>query len=53
MDTPSLPVLVLTVLGALIAVLALFAGGGLGFVATGLGAVAAAGVIHAIENRPR
>ena len=53
-DTPtsgtSLPVMVLTVLGALIAVLGLFAAGELLVVAVGLGAIVAAGIIGAIER---
>lgn len=46
----SLPVMVLTFLGALIAVLGLFAAGEILVVGVGLGAVAVAGIIGAIER---
>jgi hypothetical protein len=49
-SSTSLPVMVLTVLGALIAVLGLFAAGEILVVAVGLGAVAVAAIIGAIER---
>ncbi len=52
MNSPSLPVIVLTVLGAVVAVLGLFAAGDVAVVAVGLGAVAVAGMIHALDRRP-
>lgn len=47
----SLPVVALTVLGALIAVLGLFAAGDIAVVALGLGALVGAGIINAVERR--
>ena len=49
MTTPSIPVLVLTGAGVLIAALALFAAGNVGLVMVGLGAVFAAGILHVAE----
>lgn len=46
----SLPVVTLTVLGALLAVLGLFAAGEMSVVALGLGAIVAAGVIGVVEK---
>ena len=46
----SLPVVTLTVLGAVLAVLGLFAAGDISVVALGLGAIAAAGVIAVVEK---
>lgn len=45
---PSLPVLVLTILGTVTAVLGLFAAGDLTVVIVGMAAVALAGLIHAV-----
>lgn len=57
MSQPSVPVMVLTVLGALIAVLGLFAAGDIGIVVVGLGAIFGAGLIGVAERlserRPR
>jgi hypothetical protein len=50
MSQPSLPVIALTTLGVLIAVLGLFAAGDMAIVAIGLGAVFAAGVLNAVER---
>ena len=47
----SIPVFTLTVLGAVIAVLGLFAAGELAVVIVGLAAVAVAGVIQVIGSR--
>ena len=47
----SLPVVVLTVLGAVIAVLGLFAAGEIIMVIVGLAAVAIAGVLQVMGNR--
>lgn len=47
----SLPVLALTFLGVLIAVLALFTGAGVELLLVGLGAIAMAGVLQAIGSR--
>ena len=44
--TSNVPTLVLTFLGALVALLGLFAAGSIGVVAVGLLAVFAAGLIH-------
>lgn len=49
MTTPSVPVLLLSGAGIVIAALALFAAGNVGLVAVGLGAVFAAGVLHVAE----
>lgn len=49
--TPSLPVSVLTGLGALITVLGLFAAGDLAVVIVGLSAVAVGGVLHVLDRR--
>lgn len=46
----SLPVVTLTVLGAMLAVIGLFAAGEMSVVALGLGAIVAAGVIGVIEK---
>lgn len=46
----SLPVVTLTVLGAILAVIGLFAAGEMSVVALGLGAIVAAGVIGVIEK---
>lgn len=46
----SLPVVTLTVLGALLAVIGLFAAGEMSVVALGLGAIVAAGVIGVVEK---
>lgn len=51
MSSASLPVLVLTTLGGIIAVLAVFAGGELAYVIVGLSAVAVAGLLHVIDRR--
>lgn len=47
----SLPVLSLTILGILIAVLGLFAAGNIGVVIVGLAAIAFAGVLQVAESR--
>ena len=47
----SLPVIALTVLGVLIAVLGLFAAGDIALVALGLGALVGAGILSAVERR--
>ncbi len=47
----SLPVVVLTVLGAVIAVLGLFAAGDIVLVIVGLAAVAVAGLLYVMGNR--
>lgn len=47
---PSLPVLVLTTLGAVIAVLGFFVGGNPVWVAIGLGSVLAAGLVGVLER---
>jgi hypothetical protein len=46
----SLPVVTLTVLGALLVVIGLFAAGEMSVVALGLGAIAAAGIIGVVEK---
>jgi hypothetical protein len=51
MNSPSLPVLVLTGIGALIALLGLFAAGNVQLVIVGLVAVAVAGALHVAERR--
>jgi hypothetical protein len=51
MNSPSLPVLVLTAIGAIVAVLGLFAAGNVALVLIGMGAVAVAGVLHVLERR--
>lgn len=51
MSSPSVPVVVLTLLGALIALLGLFAAGDLALVVVGLAAVAVAGVLQAVSTR--
>ena len=53
MDSPSLPVLVLTAIGAIVAVLGLFAAGDVRLVLVGMGAVAVAGVLHVLERRKK
>jgi nucleoside recognition membrane protein YjiH len=50
-STLQLPVLTLTVLGAVVAVLGLFAAGELAVVALGLGAVAFAGLLAVLGTR--
>lgn len=47
---PSLPVLVLTTIGAVIAVLGFFVGGNPIWVAIGLGSVLAAGLVGVLER---
>jgi hypothetical protein len=47
----SLPVLALTFLGAIIAVLGFFAGGNIPLVVIGLGAIAVAGVLQVLGQR--
>ncbi len=47
---PTLPVLVLTTLGAVIAVLGFFVGGNPVWVAIGLGSVLAAGLVGVLER---
>lgn len=47
----SLPVLMLTFLGTLIAVLGLFAAGDVGLVIVGLAALTVAGLIHVFGSR--
>jgi membrane protein YdbS with pleckstrin-like domain len=47
---PSLPVIVLTILGTVIAVLGFFAGGSIAWTTVGLGAVVVAGVIGLLER---
>lgn len=49
-SSTSLPVMVLTFLGALVAILGLFAAGEILVVGVGLGAIALAGIIGAIER---
>ena len=49
MTTPSVPVLLLSGAGIVIAVLALFAAGNVALMAVGLGAVFAAGLLHVAE----
>ena len=49
MNQPSLPTLLLSGAGIVIATLGLFAAGDMAIVAIGLGAVFAAGVLHVIE----
>lgn len=51
LSEPSLPVVVLTVLGSVITVLGLIAAGDVAWVVVGLGAAAAAGVLHVVERR--
>ena len=51
MASPSLPVLVLTGIGAIIALLGLFAAANVQLVIVGLGAIAVAGVLHVAERR--
>jgi hypothetical protein len=46
-----MPVVVLTVLGAVVAVLGLFAAGSLLMVSVGLAAIVLAGVLHVAERR--
>ncbi|HUP15507.1 MAG TPA: hypothetical protein VM848_05595 [Acidimicrobiia bacterium] len=53
MNSPSLPVLILTGLGAVIALLGLFAAGNVLLVIVGLVAVAVAGALHVAEQRRR
>jgi hypothetical protein len=53
MNPPSLPVLVLTGLGAIIALLGLFAAGDVGLVVVGLVAIAVAGGLHVASERRR
>lgn len=50
MNQPSLPVLALSGLGILIAVLGLFAAGDMMIVVIGLGAIFAAGVLGTVER---
>ncbi|MGH8944526.1 MAG: hypothetical protein ACRDVL_00050 [Acidimicrobiia bacterium] len=50
MSQPSVPVISLTTLGVLIALLGLFAAGDMGMVAIGLGSVFAAGLLGTIER---
>jgi hypothetical protein len=52
-NSPSLPVLILTGLGAVIALLGLFAAGNVLLVIVGLVAVAVAGALHVAEQRRR
>jgi hypothetical protein len=47
----SIPVMALTFLGILIAVLALFAGGGIELILVGLGAIAVAGILQVLGSR--
>jgi hypothetical protein len=47
----SLPVIVLTFLGAIITVLGFFAGGNLPLVVAGLAAIAVAGILQVLGNR--
>jgi len=47
----SLPVIALTFLGAIIAVLGFFAGGNITLVVVGLAAIAVAGVLQVLGNR--
>ena len=49
----SLPVAALTVLGILTVILGFFAAGEILVVALGFGALIGAGMINALENRPR
>jgi hypothetical protein len=49
--TTSLPVLTLVVLGAIVAVLGLFAAGDIAVTAIGLGAIAVAGVLDVLGRR--
>lgn len=49
----NLPVMVLTGLGALIAILGIFAAGGIELIALGLGAVALAGILQVMGSRKR
>lgn len=51
MNDVSLPVAVLTVLGALVVVLGLFAAGEIAVVGVGFGAIAVAGIIHVLDRR--
>jgi len=53
MNSPSLPVLVLTGLGAIIALLGLFAAGNVLLVIVGLVAIAVAGALHVADQRRR
>ena len=53
MNSPSLPVLILTGLGTIIALLGLFAAGNVLLVIVGLVAVAVAGALHVAEQRRR
>lgn len=52
-NSPSLPVLVLTGIGAIIALLGLFAAGNVQLVIVGLVAIAVAGALHVAEQRRR
>jgi hypothetical protein len=51
MNSASLPVVVLTVLGALIAVLGLFAAGNIWIVVIGLAAIVIAGILYTADRR--
>lgn len=53
MNSPSLPVLILTGLGTIIALLGLFAAGDVSLVIVGLVAIAVAGALHVAEQRRR
>jgi uncharacterized membrane protein len=53
MNSPSLPVLLLSGIGAIIALLGLFAAGNVLLVIVGLVAIAVAGVLHVAEQRRR
>jgi hypothetical protein len=50
-STVQLPVATLTVLGAIVAVLGLFAAGEIAVVALGLGAIAFAGLLAVLDTR--
>lgn len=50
MSQPSIPVISLTVLGALIAIIGLFAAGNIVIVIVGLGAIFGAGIIGVAER---
>lgn len=51
MNSVSLPVLLLSGLGTVIAVLGLFVGGSVPLVIIGLAAIAVAGILHVAEKR--
>ena len=51
MNSPSLPVLILTGIGAIIALLGLFAAGNVQLVIVGLAAIAVAGILNVAERR--